>query len=115
MLATVIVLPVVLLACWLIIQAALVAHASHLAQAAAQDAADAAATGNVNSGQIAEQIMAAGNGIATDIHIATSSDQTRVTVTVTAHVIQIVPGKVFTVTQTASAPREGFTPQTQRP
>ena len=48
--ATVIVLPALLLSFWLVLQYAIVAHVRHVAQAAAQDAALAAASGDGRPG-----------------------------------------------------------------
>ena len=52
-----IVLPALLLSFWLVLQYALAAHVRHVAQAAAQDAAIAAAAASGDPSAVARQLM----------------------------------------------------------
>jgi Flp pilus assembly protein TadG len=114
--ATVIILPVVLMAIWLVLQLAMVMHVQHVAEAAAQDAALAAAAASGDPQTVAAELMARSAGsLSSDVRIATTSTAQRVTVVVHASVVQIFPFGDYSVTATASAPTEGFIPQTERP
>ena len=114
MLATVIILPVVLLAFWLVLQAAMVMHAQHLAQAAAQDGAAAGAVGGDAAGT-ARDLMAGGSAWVSDIGVGVSARSSQVTVRVTANVVRIVPFGSFSVSASGSAPIEEFLSQPERP
>lgn len=114
MLATVIVLPCVLLAFWLVLQFAIVLHARHVAQAAAQDAAAAAAVGGDGHGTASALMGAAGDWVsAVSISVSTSSRD--VTVRVTADVLQVFPLGSYSVRASGAAPIEAFIPQPERP
>ena len=114
MLATVIVLPCVILAFWLVLQFAIVLHAQHLAQAAAQDAAAAGAVGGDVPGTAAALMDAAG-GWVSDVGIATSVSSREVIVRVTAEVVRVFPFGSFSVEASGAAPIEEFIPQPERP
>lgn len=114
MLATVIVLPAMLLALWMVLQFALAQHVRHGAQTAAQDAALAGASHSGDPAAVAQSIMASLGSAASNVQVSVSTSATWVTVTVTADVKQIVPMSM-TVTETASAPIEAFTPEDERP
>ena len=114
MLATVIILPVVILAFWLVLQAAMVMHAQHLAQAAAQDGAAAGAVGGDAAGT-ARDLMASGSAWVSDIGVGVAAGATQVTVRVTANVVRIVPFGSFSVSASGSAPIEVFLAQSERP
>jgi hypothetical protein len=113
-LATVIVLPCVLLACWLVLQFAIVLHAKHLAQAAAQDAAAAAAVGG-DAPRTAAELMVAAGGWVSDVRIATSSTSGDITVRITADVLRVFPLGSYSVEASGAAPIEEFIPQSARP
>ena len=114
--ATVIVLPGLLLSFWLVLQYAFVAHVRHVAQAAAQDASLAAAAGSGDPSAVARQVMADSVGTMTSgVRIAPQVGPDEVTVTVSADVLQIFPIGDFDVSVSASAPIERFIPQPERP
>ena len=113
--ATVIVVPAALLALWLVLQYAIVLHADHVAQAAAQDAALAAAAGAGDPGATAFELMSSASGFTSGVGVATRRSSVRVTVTVTADVVQIFPFGSFSVTASGSAPVEEFVAQPERP
>lgn len=114
--ATVIVFPAVLLAIWIGLQAALVAHARHVAQAAAQDAAIAGASRSGDPGRVASSLVnGAAGGLTSDVNVSVGGGANTVTVTVTADVVSIIPLASFNVNESASAPIEEFIPEPQRP
>ncbi|MBA3606762.1 MAG: hypothetical protein M3487_06530 [Actinomycetota bacterium] len=113
--ATVIVLPAALLAIWLVLQYAMVMHVEHVAQAAAQDAALAAAAGTGDAGATALDLMSSADGFTTGVGVRTGGSSTQITVTVTADVVRIFPFGSFAVTASGSAPIEEFIAQPGRP
>lgn len=112
--ATVIVLPCVLLAFWLVLQFAIVLHARHVAQAAAQDAAAAAAIGGDAYGTAASLMDAAGAWVS-GVAISTSTSSHDVTVRVRADVLQVFPLGSYSVAASGAAPLEEFIAQPERP
>lgn len=110
-----IVVPAAFLALWLVLQYAIVMHADHVAQAAAQDAALVAATGNGDAGATALDLMSSADGFTSGVGVATRRSSTHVTVTVTAEVVQIFPIGSFSVRASGSAPLEEFVAQPERP
>jgi Flp pilus assembly protein TadG len=114
--ATVIVMPALLLSFWLILQYALVLHARHVVQVAAQDAAIAAASASDDPESVASGIVdRAAGGITGNVGVAAGSDADRVTVTVSADVLQVFPIGSYSVEASASAPIERFIPEPERP
>jgi Flp pilus assembly protein TadG len=114
-LATVIVLPALLIAVWLVLQYAFALHVRHGAQVAAQGAALAGArTGGDDPATVARSLMASLGSAATNVSVSVSRDAQRVTVTVSADVIQIVPIGDYHVSESASAPIEVFIPEDER-
>lgn len=114
--ATVIILPVVLLGLWLGLQAALVAHARHVVQAAAQDAAIAAASDSGDPGDVATSVVgSSAGGLTSDVGVSVGHDGEQITVTVTADVTSIIPFASFGVNESAAAPVELFVPEPERP
>ncbi|MFV0308945.1 MAG: TadE/TadG family type IV pilus assembly protein [Desertimonas sp.] len=113
MLATVIVLPAVLLAFWLVLQAAIVMHAQHLAQAAAQDAAAAGAIGG-DPGATARALMAGSTSWVSNVGVGVSVGANEVTVRVSADALQIFPFGSYSVAASGAAPIEEFIPQPER-
>ncbi len=110
-----IVLPALLLSFWLVIQYAVAVHVRHVALAAAQDAAMAAAAGNDWRGAAAND-LAAISAMTSGVTVSgpiTSGDQ--VVVTVHAEVLQVFPIGDFDVTVSAAAPVERFVAQPERP
>ena len=117
MVATVIVLPALLLSFWLILQYALVLHARHVVQVAAQDAAIASASASASddAGSVATGIVErSAGGITANVGVAAGGDTDRVTVTVTADVLQVFPIGSYSVEASASAPIERFIPEPER-
>ena len=114
--ATVIVFPALLLSFWLVLQYAFVAHVRHVAQAAAQDASLAAASGSGDPDSVAGQLMAESAGsMASGVQVASNAGLDQVTVTVSADVIRVFPLGDYHVSVSASAPIERFVPQSERP
>ena len=111
-----IVLPALLLSFWLVLQYALAAHVRHVAQAAAQDAAIAAASASGDPSGVAHQLMAESAGsLASGVQVSASEGPDEITVTVSADVLQVFPIGDFDITVSASAPVERFIPQPERP
>jgi hypothetical protein len=116
MASTVIILPAVLLGLWLVLQLALVMHVQHVAEAAAQDAALAAASGAGDPVAVASGIMSGSAGsLASGVAVEVVRQAGRVTVTVDADVVAIFPAGSYAVQASASAPVEQFVPQPERP
>jgi uncharacterized membrane protein len=114
--ATVIVVPALILSFWLVLQYALVQHARHVVQTAAQDAAIAAASGSGDPSAIAGGIVGGSAGsITSNVSVAAGGDSHRMTVTVSADVLQVFPIGSYSVTASASAPIERFIPEPERP
>lgn len=109
-----IILPVVVLAFWLVLQAAVVLHAQHLAQAAAQDGAAAAAVGGDGAGT-ARQLMAGSSAWVSGVGVGVSQQGRQITVRVTADVVRIFPLGSYSVAASGSAPIEEFIAQPERP
>lgn len=116
MLASVIVLPALLVAVWLVLQYAVALHVRHGAQVAAQDAALAGAReGGGDPAAVAESLMSSLGSAASNVTVTVVRGADRVTVTVSADVIQIVPVGDYHVAESASAPLEVFIPEDERP
>jgi flagellar basal body L-ring protein FlgH len=114
--ATVIVLPALLLSFWLVLQYAVVEHARHVVQAAAQDAAIAAASGSEDPLAVAAGLVSSSAGsITSHVAVTRTSDSNQMTVTVSAHVQQVFPIGSYSVEASASAPIERFIPEPERP
>jgi hypothetical protein len=113
--ATVIVLPVLLLSFWLVLQYAFVAHVRHVALAAAQDGALAAASGSGDPVATANGLMASVGSMSSNVVVAPDIGVQQVTVTVRADVLQVFPIGDFDVAVSASAPVERFVAQPERP
>ena len=113
--ATVIVLPALLLSFWLVVQYAIAAHVRHVALAAAQDAALAAASDSGDAVATADGVMASVASMTSGVEIAAASATGQVTVTVRADVLQVFPIGSFDVAVSASAPIERFVAQPERP
>lgn len=111
-----IVFPAVLLAVWIGLQAALVAHVRHVAQAAAQDAAIAGASRSGDPGEVASSLVGgSAGGLTSAVNVSVGGGADTVTVTVDADVVSIVPLASFSVNESASAPIEEFIPEPERP
>ena len=111
-----IVLPALLLSFWLVLQYALVQHARHVAQVAAQDAAIAAASRAGDPGSVAGGLIDGSAGsITSNVSVSAGGDTASVTVTVTADVLRVFPIGSYTVSASASAPIERFVPEPDRP
>ena len=108
-------LPVLLLAFWLVLQYALVAHVRHVALAAAQDGALAAASGSGDPAATARELMASVGSMSSNLAVAPQVGPRQVTVTVRADVLRVFPFGTFDVAVSASAPVERFVPQPERP
>jgi hypothetical protein len=113
--ATVIVLPVLLASFWLVLQYALVAHVRHVALAAAQDGALAAAAGSGDPSGTARELMASVGSMSSNVTVVPEVGPQHVTITVRADVLQVFPIGNFDVAVSASAPVERFVAQPERP
>jgi hypothetical protein len=114
--ATVIVLPALLLSFWLVLQYALAAHVRHAAQAAAGDAALAAASGTGDAEATARGVLDDAVGSLTSgVRVIPSVGADEVTVRVEVDVLQVFPIGDFDVTVSAAAPIERFVAEPERP
>jgi Flp pilus assembly protein TadG len=108
----VIIVPVIILLTLLVVQFVLVWHGRHLAQAAAQTAARAAATyqGTAEDGRAdAEAYLAqVAPSLLPGRDVSVTRDTATVTVTIHADVLTVIPFGGFTVDERASAPVEAF-------
>lgn len=109
-------LPALLLSFWLVLQYAFVAHTRHVAQAAAQDAAIAGASGDGDASGVARSLIERSAGSLTSgVRVASSRSMDAVTVRVDLEVLQVFPIGDFDVSVSASAPIERFIAQPARP
>ena len=108
-----VIFPAVLLLILLAVQAGLLFHARHLAQAAAEEGLRAARQydGSSSAGQ-----TAAGSLLARDAgdllaapHIAVQRSPTQADVQISGHALSLLPGLTLTVTAHAAGPVERFT------
>jgi Flp pilus assembly protein TadG len=114
--ATVIVVPVVLLAVLLVVQYGLAYYAHQVAAGAAHDGAAAAARERSSPGEgaaLAQQLVSEGGGsLFSSFNATGSSDGDIVTVTVTGRAVSLLPFfGTITVKATGSAAIEKFQPQ----
>ena len=109
----VIIVPVIIIATMVVVQFALIWHGRHVAQAAAQTAARAAATyqgsadigradGDAYLAEVAPSLLPGRN-------ISVTRDASTVVVTIHADVLTVIPFGNFTIDERASAPVEAFT------
>ncbi len=112
--------PLLMLLILLVIQFGIWAHATHVAQATAEEALAAArvqggtaATGQQRASQVLAQI---GSAVLTSPHVIVTRTATTATVRVTATAERVVPlpGLALPVTVTVTGPVERFVPATQR-
>jgi Flp pilus assembly protein TadG len=112
--------PLLMLLILLVIQFGIWAHATHVAQATAQEALAAArvqggttAAGQQRASQVLAQI---GSAVLTSPHIVVTRTATTTTVRITATAERVVPlpGLALPVTVTVTGPVERFVPATQR-
>jgi Flp pilus assembly protein TadG len=110
----VIAVPVLMLMILFIVQAAVWMHATHVAQAAATRALDAAAADGASAaqGQAAGQqtLAAIGSGVLKDPRVTVIRTATDVRVEVVGTAATVVPGVRWTVRATAAGPVERFVP-----
>ena len=108
----VIIVPVIVVLTLLVVQFVLVWHGTHVAQAAAQTAARAAAAYRADPGTG----QAAGDAYLAEVApnllpgrtVTVTADATTVTSSVQAEVLTILPFAAFDVEESATAPRERF-------
>jgi len=102
-------IPLFLLAIFATLEASLWVHASTVAQAAAQDGVRAATVlgGDENQAREESQRILDSHATGEDWAVATSSDATTLTVTVTGNALSVIPGVAFPVRESASLPWEG--------
>lgn len=115
----VLIFPALLFALMLVIQFALWAHATSVAEAAAQDAAAVArrADGSRAGGAAAanKALATLGPKMLTSRTVSVNRSATTASVTVTGRVVSLVPGVTLRVQETAEGPVERFVPLEQRP
>lgn len=86
-------LGLVLLVVWLAVQALAFAHARNVAQAAAQEGAETAASQGAGAGIArADTILSAAGGAGSGLHPSASSSGSVITVTVTGQAPHVFPG-----------------------
>ena len=112
--ATVVVLPALLLSFWLVLQYAIAAHVRNVAQSAAQDAALSLAAGG-DAGVAGDLVASSAGSLTSNVSVRPSVTADQVTVVVSVDVLQVFPIGDFDVTVSASAPVERFIPQPERP
>jgi Flp pilus assembly protein TadG len=118
--ATVIVVPVVLLAVLLVVQYGLAYYAHQVAAGAAHDGAAAAARQHSDPGEgaaVAQQLVSEGGGsLFASYHATASTDGDTVTVTVSGHAVTLLPFfPTITVKASGSAAVERFQAQGASP
>lgn len=105
-------LGLLLLVIWLAVQALAFAHARNVAQAAAQEGAESAATEGTGAGIArADTILAAAGGAGTGLHPSATSSATLITVTVAGQAPHVFPGVDLLlpeITAHASVPTERY-------
>ena len=105
-------LGLVLLVIWLAVQALAFAHARNVAQAAAQEGAETAATQGTAAGVArANTILTAAGGVGTGLHPSASSSASVITVVVTGQAPHVFPGVDLLlpgITAQASVPVERY-------
>jgi Flp pilus assembly protein TadG len=115
----IIAVPALLLILLFVPQAAVWYHGTHVAQAAANRALDAAAAlgGSATQGEDAGNatLTALGSGLLYDTHVTVVRTATDVRVDVTGTAETVVPGVHWTVHATATGPVERFVPDTGNP
>lgn len=108
-----VVFPAVLLLILAAVQAGLLFHARHLAQAAAQEGLRAARQydGNPSAGQqAANSLLARSAGdLLAGRHIQVSRSAEQADVRITGHALSLLPGITLTVSANAAGPVERFT------
>jgi Flp pilus assembly protein TadG len=106
--------PLLMLMILFVPQAAVWYHATHVAQAAANRALDAAAAngGSAAQGETvgAQTLAALGSGVLHDPHVGVTRTATDVRVNITGTAETVVPGIHWTVHATAAGPVERFVP-----
>ncbi len=120
MTATVVLIPVVLIAVMLVVQFALAYHARQVLAGATQDGAAAAARYQSSPGDgviLARSLIAeSAGGLVHDTSVTTSSTQRSVTVEASAQVISLLPFfQGITVRAASTAALETFSPQGAQP
>ena len=112
----VIAIPLLMLILLFVPQAAVWYHGTHVAQAAANRALDAAAAlgGSATQGENAGNatLTALGSGVLHDTHVTVVRTATDVRVDITGTAETVVPGVRWTVHATATGPVERFVPDT---
>jgi Flp pilus assembly protein TadG len=108
----VIIVPVIIIATLVVVQFVLLWHGRHVAQAAAQTAARAAATyqGSAEGGRVDGDAYLAevAPNLLPGPDVQVTRDATTVTVTIHADVLTVIPFGNFTVDERARAPVEAF-------
>ncbi|MFF3909780.1 TadE/TadG family type IV pilus assembly protein [Streptomyces sp. NPDC001848] len=112
----VLVVPALLLIALLVVQFALVWHARHIAQYAAERALAAARvehnTAEDGQAQARRSLTALGNRVLTNPSVAVERTATQTTVRVRGAVVRVVPGLTLHASGTASGPTERTTTPT---
>jgi Flp pilus assembly protein TadG len=112
MVEVVIVLPAVILFTMMVVQYALVWHARHVAEAAAQDGLRAARSYQATAGEgqtaVSDYLNQVAPRLLTSTNVSVDRTATTVTVRVRGDVLSAIPGADFTVDETAVGPVERF-------
>ena len=109
--------PALMLAIFVIVQAALYMHARHIVTAAAQHGARIARTTDSSAGGITDTraatldyLRTVGGDITSGPEVTVSRDATTATVTVRADAISILPGLHLSISASSRGPLERFVP-----
>lgn len=114
--ATVVIIPMLLLMVWMVMQLALGFHARNLVRAAAQDASTEAARNGAGVGiadSVAREVIG-DTKVLTNLSVSADALPDRVTVLVTADVVSILPFVHMTARASASSPLEAFIAEPSR-
>ena len=114
----VLVVPAAMFMILVIVQAALVFHAQSIVDAAAISGAQASQEGSGNEAMarstVESVIGTSANGLLSDVGVSYQKNRSRLSVTVRAAVLSLLPGYSPTISSTAAVPREVFIPTNRR-
>ncbi len=114
----VLVVPSAMFMILVIVQAALVFHAQSIVDAAAISGAQASQEGSGNEAMarstVESVIGTSANGLLSDVGVSYQKNRSRLSVTVRAAVLSLLPGYSPTISSTAAVPREVFIPTNRR-
>lgn len=114
----VLVVPAAMFVILVIVQAALVFHAQSIVDAAAMSGAQASQEGFGNEAAarstVESVIGTSAASLLSDVDVSYQKNRSRLSVTVRAAVMSLIPGYTPTISSTAAVPRETFIPANRR-